>query len=169
MLKDKIPNLKVLIVGGKLYDTITKSTEFELKKLSEILGFNNIIFTGFIRENKKILNALDVVVHTSIKPEPFGRVIVEAMLCGKPVIATRAGGALEIVKDNETGILVTPADTEALEVAIIDLYKDEQKRKSLGEKAKKYAREKFSIRESSKKIESIYTEILADRMITNET
>ena len=57
------------------------------------------------------MKAVDIVVHTSIAPEPFGRVIVEGMLARKPVIATRAGGALEIIDEGVTGLLVTPAGT----------------------------------------------------------
>ncbi len=60
------------------------------------------------------MKAVDIVVHTSIAPEPFGRVIVEGMLARKPVIATRAGGALETIDEGVTGLLVAPGDVAAL-------------------------------------------------------
>jgi glycosyltransferase involved in cell wall biosynthesis len=60
------------------------------------------------------MRAVDVVAHTSTAPEPFGRVIVEGLLAGCPVIATRAGGASEILNHGETGYLVPPGDPQIL-------------------------------------------------------
>ena len=60
------------------------------------------------------MNAWDVVVHASVRPEPFGRVILEGMLLGKPVIATAAGGVPELIDDGRTGFLVPPGDATAL-------------------------------------------------------
>lgn len=68
------------------------------------------------------LSSLDVLVHTSTKPEPFGRVLIEAMAVGTPVVAARGGGTPEIVTDGVTGRLVTPRDLDgylrALETAV---------------------------------------------------
>jgi glycosyltransferase involved in cell wall biosynthesis len=61
---------------------------------------------------------MDVIAHTSTVAEPLGRVILEGMLARKPVIATRAGGAAEIVTDRENGILVTPGSVTELFNAI---------------------------------------------------
>jgi glycosyltransferase involved in cell wall biosynthesis len=55
-----------------------------------------------------------VVTHTSIMPEPFGRVIIEGMLSKRPVVATRAGGVMDIVEDGENGILCAPGDAAEL-------------------------------------------------------
>ncbi len=59
--------------------------------------------------------------HTSITPEPFGRVIVEGMLAQRPVVAARAGGVLEIVEDGENGVLCTPGDAHALADVLAEL------------------------------------------------
>jgi glycosyltransferase involved in cell wall biosynthesis len=56
----------------------------------------------------------DVVLHTAVKPEPFGRVIVEAMASGRVVVSSNVGGPREIIRDEVDGILVPPDDREAL-------------------------------------------------------
>ena len=67
-----------------------------------------IKFLGFRSDIPQLMSACDLVSHTSTFAEPFGRVIVEAMLCGRPVVAAKAGGAMEIVEDGVDGFLVTP-------------------------------------------------------------
>src|SRR5260221_10323950 len=59
-----------------------------------------------------VLGDLDVLVHASTRPEPFGRVIIEAMAAGLPVIAARAGGVSEIITDGVDGLLAEPGDLE---------------------------------------------------------
>lgn len=75
-------------------------------------------FLGFRSDIVPLMAACDLVAHTSIAPEPFGRVIVEAMLCGRPVVAARAGGAVELVETGKTGWLVPPGDYRELAAAI---------------------------------------------------
>ena len=74
---------------------------------------------------------LDVFCHTSIAPEPFGLVIIEAMAMGCPVIAARAGGPVEIVEDGVSGLLTRPGDAVALAAAIRDLLIDRDRRNRL--------------------------------------
>ena len=69
------------------------------------------------------MDAMDIVVHASNR-EPFGRVLLEAMAAGRPVIAPREGGPLEIVADGETGLLVPPRDPDALAAAMVSLLED---------------------------------------------
>ena len=63
-----------------------------------------------------LINGMDILVHSSIDPEPFGRVILEGMALKKPVIATAHGGPLEIIRSGESGVLVPPGDPAALAV-----------------------------------------------------
>jgi glycosyltransferase involved in cell wall biosynthesis len=81
-------------------------TELGLKKRVQFLGFRSDI--------SQLMTACDLVAHTSTAPEPFGRVIVEAMLCGRPVVAAQAGGAVELVEPGITGFLVPPAEATLL-------------------------------------------------------
>ena len=79
-----------------------------------------IIFTGNREDVATIMNNSNVIVHTSVKPEPQGIVLLEALLCRKPVIATNAGGAVEIIK-KYGGILVQPSDAEMLSRVLLHL------------------------------------------------
>jgi glycosyltransferase involved in cell wall biosynthesis len=91
------------------------------------------------------MKAVDVVLHTSTAPEPFGRVIVEGMLARKPVIATRAGGAQEIVAHGETGLLVPPSSPNALARALQTLTADPSHAATLAQHGYEQAARRFSI------------------------
>lgn len=75
-------------------------------------------FLGFRSDVVQLMSACDVVAHTSTAPEPFGRVVVEAMLCGRPVIAAKAGGVVELVEHGRTGWLVPAGEPTLLAEAI---------------------------------------------------
>ncbi len=87
------------VIGGPLYHTEGSQVEIEeLRRLSRELDMDRRIgFAGFVERPSSAIRALDIVVHASTRPEPFGRVIVEAMACAKPVITTAAGGAAELI------------------------------------------------------------------------
>ena len=91
---------------------------------------------------------------------PFGIVILEAMACGKPVIASKIGGPAEIVEDAETGFLVNPRDTEAVAERIIRLIKDEKLRKRMGRKARKIVVEKYSLEKISEEYYRLYRSLI---------
>ncbi|WP_432573420.1 glycosyltransferase, partial [Kineococcus sp. SYSU DK005] len=73
---------------------------------------------GFVEDVEGVLAELDVLVHASTVPEPFGQVVVEALAAGVPVVATRAGGPTEILTDGVDGLLVEPGDVDALADAL---------------------------------------------------
>jgi len=154
----EIPEAKFLIVGEDIDQN--KKQEIKLRNLAEKLRLtNNIIFTGQRNDIPEIMSSLDIFVLSSLK-EHFGRVIIEAMGCGKPVIATNAGGVPEIVKDGYTGILVPPGNSDVLARAIIDLSKDKKKVELMGERGRKTAEKLFSIEANVKKIEQVYESLL---------
>jgi glycosyltransferase involved in cell wall biosynthesis len=107
-----------------------------------------------------VMSALDVYVHSALRPEPFGRVLVEAMGAGKPVIAPDAGGVPEIVEHGRTGLLFQPCGVEALAHAIVSLLRDEARRDAMGEAALQVARRKFTVEEYVRQVEGLYTELL---------
>jgi len=81
----------------------------ELRLLARELGVaERVRFLGFRKDVPQLMRVVDCVVHASIDPEPFGRVVVEGMLARRPVIATRTGGVPEIIEDGVSGILITP-------------------------------------------------------------
>jgi glycosyltransferase involved in cell wall biosynthesis len=141
-----LPGVHGLIVGEALFTVEDRIFREEIRKLATDLGLaDRIHFVGFCRDIVPLLFRVDLVVHCSTSPEPFGRVIVEAMLAGRPVVAAKAGGALEIVKDHETGLLVEPSDSHALAGAIRELLGNRQLAATLGESAKRDAEGRFGL------------------------
>ena len=113
-------NVTVLLVGDALYG----EDEYvqQLHQQIDQAGLNDRVqFLGFRSDVPDLMQACDVIAHTSTSAEPFGRVIVEAMLSRRPVIATAAGGAMELIRDRQTGWLVEPGDVNALTTAITEI------------------------------------------------
>jgi glycosyltransferase involved in cell wall biosynthesis len=119
---NQLPNVNGVIVGDVLFTEEDHQYKSELFALVAKLGVSTQVqFEGFQTDILPYLKAVDVVVHCSTSAEPFGRVIVEAQLAGKPVIATRGGGPSEIIEDRVTGILVSPNNPAELAGAIQEL------------------------------------------------
>ena len=134
----KYPNTHFVFVGGVL-PGMNDGFEQELNNLAWSLGISSKCrFAGFRSDVSLFLNDADLVVHTSVKPEPFGLVVVEAMAMGKPVLATRAGGPCEIIEDGKNGWLIEPGNDQAFSSAIVTLLEDPAKRLSCGDEAKRH-------------------------------
>jgi glycosyltransferase involved in cell wall biosynthesis len=128
----------------------------ELKELAYSLGIEHrVIFTGHRSDMPNVMASLDVLVSASWA-EPFGRVIIEAMAAGKPVIATMAGGAPEIVQDGITGILVPPKSHQAIAESVIHILQSDKTIQMMGHAGQKRAKECFSIESNVMQIQSIY-------------
>ncbi len=131
----------------------------ELIDYQKELGIKSrLIYTGFREDIPKLINLCDVVVHTSIEPEPFGRTIIEAMACGKPVVATNLGGPLEIIKNNINGVLVDPKP-EAMAQELIKLLKEEELRNQISQESIKSVKEIFSVEAHLKAISLVYNDV----------
>jgi glycosyltransferase involved in cell wall biosynthesis len=142
----ELPDVRGLIVGDALFTDEDRRYSQELRDLAAQLRISDRIhFTGFCPDILPLLLSVDVVAHCSTSPEPFGRVIVEAMLAGRPVIAARAGGALEILADNRTGLFVKPGDPHALASAIQRLLGDQEFATEIGQAAKWDAEKRFHL------------------------
>jgi len=128
----------------------------ELKELAYSLGIEHrVIFTGHRSDMPNVMASLDVLVSASWA-EPFGRVIIEAMAAGKPVIATMAGGAPEIVQDGITGILVPPKNHQAIAESVIHILQSDKTMQTMGHAGQKRAKECFSIESHVREVQSIY-------------
>jgi glycosyltransferase involved in cell wall biosynthesis len=120
LLGDQYANVHLVIVGDALFGEESYATE--VRALVESLGLaSRVHFLGFRTDVPVLMRAVDVLVHTSTAPEPFGRVIAEGMLAERPVIATAGGGASEIVRAGATAWQVAPNDPAALAAAIRDV------------------------------------------------
>jgi glycosyltransferase involved in cell wall biosynthesis len=140
-----IPKAHVLLVGEALFEG-DASYKLMLEDTASRLGVRNRVhFLGFRDDVPALMKASDIVVHTSIAPEPFGRVIVEGMLAKRPVIATAAGGAQEIVDSGKTGFLVSPNAPAVLAKAINTLLNAPDRARQMAAAGHVMARERFSI------------------------
>ena len=118
----------------------------KLQSLIGSLGLKGKFHIADYRSNvTDVYRALDIFVLPSRKPEPFGRVTVEAMMQGRAVIATNHGGTCELIQQGVTGMLVPPSDPKALVTAIEWLLKDRTLGEKMGQAAAMYAREHFSM------------------------
>ncbi len=112
-----LPDVHCIIAGSALFGE--HDYEKSLCALAKALGLaNRVTFLGQRTDVPRLMQACDIVVHSSVDPEPFGRTLVEAMLIGTAVIATDAGAASEILGGGEAGTLVPPGDAVALAGAI---------------------------------------------------
>jgi glycosyltransferase involved in cell wall biosynthesis len=134
--------------------------KLELEKHAEALGVRkNIIFTGWRSDVSEILCLFDIFVLPSLN-EGMGRVIIEAMALGKPVVASSVGGIIDLVKDGENGILVPPRDSDALGKALLQLIRNKDLAEELGKNGKTMVYPGFDISVMSKKIDRLYESLL---------
>lgn len=121
--------------------------ELELRALAENGGARGRVhFVPFQSPIADVLASLDALVHTSLKPEPFGRVIVEAMAVGVPVVAANAGGVPEIIRHGQDGLLAVPGDTASyLEQLETVLLKPTEARTKLAENGRRRVLAEFTI------------------------
>ena len=153
----RTPNVKFMFVGeGYLRDRL----EERVKDLG--LG-DYIIFTGFRADIAEINAIFDIAVLASFF-EGLGRVLLEAMVLAKPVVATRVGGIVDVVDDGENGFLVEPNDSDALAEAIIKLLSDEELRFKMGEAAKNKIDRRFSAETMVSKIKELYGALIDKKL-----
>ena len=149
-------NLKIhcQIVGDETYQTFGESG-FKKRLIERVFNSglkDKIIFLGLIKEIEKIYQQSDIVVHCSIRPEPFGRVIIEAMASECAVVAAAAGGVTEIITDQVDGLLVQPGVVSDLRLAIEKLCTDSSLRMKLSKAGRKTVEKKFSSTSFAEKI-----------------
>jgi len=153
-----LPPFRSVIVGGPVYQTAgSQFSEAELRGRIRDRGLGEFVgLVPFQRNLPPVYRALDVVVHASTKPEPFGRTIVEAMACGRAVVVSNAGGAAELFQQGVDAIGVPPGDASALAETIATLLSDPQRRHALGQAARTSAVARFSRGRMGESILSLY-------------
>jgi glycosyltransferase involved in cell wall biosynthesis len=137
--------IRAYVIGDAVYQTRrSQHTREEFVAAAARLGIGDRVgFTGATDDAAAAMRALDVVVHASTAPEPFGMVIAEAMACGRAVIASLAGGAAEIVHDEVDALGHPPGDAHVLAGVIARLVDDEALRARLGRAARAAAERRF--------------------------
>lgn len=131
---------------------------------AEALGLGPYLhLAGFRSDMPQVLGAADVVVHCSVKPEPFGRVIIEGMAAGRPVAASALGGAAEIISDGVDGLLTPAGDAAALAAALDRLLADPLERQRLGEAAQRTVAQRYQVAAHVQAVLTFYQRVLAER------
>jgi glycosyltransferase involved in cell wall biosynthesis len=159
----QFPEVKGLIIGGLKNKNIADRMQYYTKLQSLVKALNiedKIIFTGFRNDVPRLIASLDVVVHASATPEPFGLVVIEGMAAGKPVVATAAGGVLDIIEDGVSGLLVPCKDSKAMARAMVQLLSDRDKAAQMGQAARLRVLEKFTVQQQVRAVERLYSSIL---------
>jgi glycosyltransferase involved in cell wall biosynthesis len=150
--------MHAVLVGAALFGENDYEAELRAFVLEHGLG-DRVHFLGFQDDIAACMKAVDVVTHTSIMPEPFGRVIIEGMLSKRPVVATRAGGVMDIVEDGENGILCSPGDAAELAQVLDRLRKNEPLRDRLVEQGYVNATSRFGTQRYVESVEKILEDV----------
>jgi glycosyltransferase involved in cell wall biosynthesis len=155
MRRKKMDAFLLLVGDGPLRDKLRwKSEEFEIADRVKFLGFRDDVVS--------LLQASDVFVLSSYR-EGLSLSLLEAMACGKPVVATRIGGTPEAVVDDETGFLVPCGFPERIEVAVQKLFINRQKAAEMGAAARRKMEEQFSLARMAGEYQQLYSDALGKR------
>jgi glycosyltransferase involved in cell wall biosynthesis len=153
------------VCGGAVYPTAGSQSSIEsLKQLSRDLGLEGRVgFTGFIEDSPSLMRSLDLVVHASTRPEPFGLVITEAMASGRAVVVSAAGGAAEIASFCDSVATYEPGNVLALASLLETLARDDSRRKSAGEFGRRCAEKYFDQIRLGEQFGELYQTLISTR------
>jgi glycosyltransferase involved in cell wall biosynthesis len=153
--------LRAYIIGGPIYQTNgSQHTLAELRAEVERLGLGGRVgFTNFIHPVDAALRSLDVVVHASTQPEPFGMVIVEAMACGKAVVASKQSGACELFSHGRDMLSYQCGDVGEMAEQILFLLRDTSMRCQLGVNARRSVQQAFDDSRIASELNHLYKRV----------
>ena len=162
IIRSKGIHCRFVAIGGVFHNERTHLDHLDrIRRLIQSLDLEEMVkIVEYRKDARELIAAFDIFVLPSTQPEPFGLVILEAMAVGKPVIATAQGGPTEIVLEGETGVLIPPADPQALAVAIQALLENPVEARRLGEAGRKRMLEQFEMSQYLQQIEEVYADLL---------
>lgn len=153
-------NIFLFIVGDNLVVPENKYKEYLHALTKELHLSKRIIFTGHVLNPHDYIAASRLVFHSSITPEPFGRVVVEAMMLGKPVIASNIGGPTEVITHGKNGYLCNFKNIESIVTSINHILSDDAHYNEVSKNALTYAQEHFHIDKHISHVTRFYNDIL---------
>lgn len=160
--------VRAYIIGDAIYQSDDSQWQVsELRALAARLGVaDRVGFTGFVTRPAEAIRALDIVVHASIEPEPFGLAIAESMACGKAVVASCIGGPKEFLDDQVNCLTHEAGNSEDLAQKIEQLVGDSAYRVQLGRQARASAVRLFDRRRLASEMISVYESLRKDPQIS---
>jgi glycosyltransferase involved in cell wall biosynthesis len=159
LIKDRFPDVTCLLVGDFSPDDVAYRKRIN-ELVAELQLEDHVVVTGYRPNVADYVNALEILIHASIEPEPFGRVLLEGMALRKPLVASRGGAVPEIVVDGSTGLLFTPGDHEELARAVGLLLSDPDRIGSMGEAGYQRRIDHFSIDRNVEMTQRLYTGVM---------
>ena len=155
LVRRAVPEVRFLLVG-------TGPMEQQRRQDALDLGLDgSVIFAGFRKDALRLVSEFDLFVLASLQ-EGLSIALVEAMALGKPVVVTSVGGIPEVIEHGKQGLIVPPADSEALAGGILALLADGSRRDEMAVAARQRA-VGFDIRKAVRRIEHVYVELLESR------
>jgi glycosyltransferase involved in cell wall biosynthesis len=157
----EFPVAHLVVVGAPKFRSETERYFERLRRMADELAIApRVHFVGFEPATDRVFQTLDVLLHPAHR-EPFGRVLVEAMAQGVPVVASADGGIPEIVQDGRTGFLVPVGDVPRMASRLSLLLGDEARRREIGDAGRESARERFCVECSVQDLVALYRELAA--------
>ncbi len=163
-LRRSVPDLEVLIVGSENGNKY-KYTELLHRTIQQLNLGSCVKLLGTRRDIPELLAQSDLLVLSTIVPEAFGRVIIEAGAVGTPVVATKQGGVLDIIDHEKNGLLVTPGDTKEMAEAMRRIAQDPEKAGEYAKNLKQKVQAEFSVDQMTDKTLKVYEEVMAEKKI----
>ncbi|MCE5239276.1 glycosyltransferase family 4 protein [bacterium] len=159
LVLEHVPQARVVFMGSDTFDEHPEyvASLHELANAPSLQG--HVVWAGFVDHPADALAALDVLAHPADR-EPFGRVVLEALALGVPVVAVNQAGPAEIIEDGRSGLLVPPDDPAALAEGIVHLLQDGELREGLSDGARIRAGH-FSVSHTAARVLELYREVLA--------
>ncbi|MEO1593144.1 MAG: glycosyltransferase [Cyanobacteria bacterium J06632_22] len=160
------PQIGAIFVGDALFgeEAYAQSLREQVVKLGLC---DRIRFLGFQPQVIPLMRLCNLLAHTATAPEPFGRVIVEGMLCGRPVVAAAAGGALEIIQHERTGWLTPPEDAERLAEVLTRSYRDPAFTAIMARQGQLVAQERFDLAVVNAQIDRVLSTVVQPTTVSS--
>ena len=154
-----VPDARFLLVGEDIFGRDSDYAERVRRLARGGPVSDRVTLAGWCSDMEPVYAKLDCLVHTA-EEEPFGRVLIEAMRAGVPVIAVDSGGPAEVIRDGLTGLLVPPGDAGAVSAALSRMANEPGLAESISERARREVAERFAAAEVARKVERIYASLL---------
>ncbi|MDD2485948.1 MAG: glycosyltransferase family 4 protein [bacterium] len=146
------------VIGGVLFGE--DDYHRRIKEMALDSGLNEqVLFTGYLPDTALVYSSLDISVHASVLPEPFGLVVAESMLAGCPVIASDSGGPSEMINDGVDGLLFRTGDPVSLAERISWMLNHPDEAGAIGENGRRTALRRFTVDRMVADIERVYEEV----------
>jgi len=161
-LKQVPDHVVALLVGDALFGEDDYVQQLQEQIRASDLD-HRVKFLGFRTDIPQLMAACDLVAHTSIAPEPFGRVIVEGMLCHRPVVAADAGGAAELIDHGQTGWLTPAGDAQTLADVLLSCCGRREEARRIAHRGYLNACQHFSLEQTNAHIQRLLEQAIAHK------